>query len=205
MNTVISKIRRRMTMKKNHGQVFIAKDFAKIGSRAAIDQALTRLCKAGVIQRVDRGMYSVLRYNALMQSSVPPSLDQVVAAVARRDSIVVTSDSALDANITGLTTVVPAQPVFLTNTRARKMLVAGRKIQFKKMPAWMAYWVDRPASPVVKALHWLGQDIDVKTRDFQVFGRNLPAAVADDLSNGMGHLPSWIQSKTKLLLDNYAK
>ncbi len=41
------------------GDVFAPTDFLDLGSRAAVDQALSRNCRAGLIRKASRGLYDV--------------------------------------------------------------------------------------------------------------------------------------------------
>jgi hypothetical protein len=43
---------------KGTGSAFAAIDFLDLGSRAAVDQALHRHARAGVIRKVGRGLYA---------------------------------------------------------------------------------------------------------------------------------------------------
>lgn len=45
---------------KPPGSVFSCADFLSLGSRAAVDQALTRLVRAGVLVRITRGLYGTV-------------------------------------------------------------------------------------------------------------------------------------------------
>lgn len=61
---------------KPRGAVFSSADFLSLGSRAAVDQALFRLMKAGVIVRVARGLYAAAGQIVLPQA--------MASAVARK-------------------------------------------------------------------------------------------------------------------------
>jgi hypothetical protein len=55
------------------GKVFASKDFLDLGSREAVDQALSRLARAGEIQRLGRGLYHYPRTNPRSASSCHPT------------------------------------------------------------------------------------------------------------------------------------
>ena len=52
------------------GAVFSAKDFAALGSRAAVDQALHRLMAQGVIRRIQRGLYDKPKYSTYLKTTL---------------------------------------------------------------------------------------------------------------------------------------
>jgi len=62
-----------------------SKEFLDIGSRAAVDQALSRLVKKGLLRRVDRGVYGYPEVNRLI-GELSPRPEVVAKAVARRGS-----------------------------------------------------------------------------------------------------------------------
>ena len=42
---------------RSRGKVYTSKDLVHLGSRAAVDQALSRLARDGTLQRLARGLY----------------------------------------------------------------------------------------------------------------------------------------------------
>ena len=78
-----------MRKARAHGKgkwICTPRDFLDLGSRAAVDQALTRLVKAGQLRRVGRGLYDLPRFSVAFEP-LPQRIDAAIAAVARRDNI----------------------------------------------------------------------------------------------------------------------
>ncbi|NLS92626.1 MAG: type IV toxin-antitoxin system AbiEi family antitoxin domain-containing protein [Planctomycetaceae bacterium] len=69
---IIDHIRRR-----GRGKVYTSKDLLRFGSRAAIDQALPRLVKAGQLQRLGRGLYYYPKNNRRLGMTVGPDADEI--------------------------------------------------------------------------------------------------------------------------------
>src|SRR5260370_32475786 len=69
---------------KGRGAVFTAKDFLDLGSRATIDQCLSRLTRSGTIRRLGRGLYDFPRVSPRLGPLSPPP--DVVAKVLARKS-----------------------------------------------------------------------------------------------------------------------
>jgi len=111
------------------GKVFASKDFIDLGSREAVDQALSRLAKSGKVRRLGRGLYHYPQTNLRLGIDLPPEPDDVAYALARRTGTRVAPSGALAANRLGLTTQVPAKPVYLTDGRSRRVR-AGDAIYF---------------------------------------------------------------------------
>ena len=54
--SVYEKLRQQME-KRGYGAVFVTCEFLELGYRAAVDEALSRLAREGVIRRLGRGLY----------------------------------------------------------------------------------------------------------------------------------------------------
>src|ERR1700680_1673193 len=67
---------------KGRGAVFTPNDFLHLGSRAAVDQALSRIARAGRLRRVARGLYDYPRIDPQL-GPLTPSTDPVAQALAR--------------------------------------------------------------------------------------------------------------------------
>ncbi|MCY4141731.1 MAG: DUF6088 family protein, partial [Rhodobacteraceae bacterium] len=83
-----------------HGRgqwVCTPKDFLDLGSREAVDQALSRLVKAGRLRRAGRGLYDLPRISGVLKRPAPVDLNAAVAALARRDGIRIMPDGATEA------------------------------------------------------------------------------------------------------------
>ena len=56
------------------GWAFSQRDFARLGSRDAIDKALQRLAQRGTIRRAIRGIYDYPRISSLLDQELSPEL-----------------------------------------------------------------------------------------------------------------------------------
>lgn len=88
-----------------------------MGSRAAVDQALYRLVKAGQLRRVGHGLYDVPRMSKLLKRLAPADLYSAIAAVTRRDDARIMRSGSVYANLLGLTNQVPAKIIYDTDTQ----------------------------------------------------------------------------------------
>ncbi len=95
------------------GQPFTPALLAGMGPRASIDQVLSRLTKAGVLERIGRGVYTVSQPSRLGLSRMPAP-EAVAQAVAAAEGASIEVHGAEAARRFGLSTQVPAQPVFYT-------------------------------------------------------------------------------------------
>ena len=177
-----------------HGRgqwVCTPKDFLDFGSRQAIDQALSRLAKAGRLRRLSHGLYDMPRASGVLKRVAPADMDAIVAAIARRDGVRMMQDGLAAANQLGLTNAVPAKAVFVTDGSSRSVRIDGRTIQFRHAAAGTMQWSGRPAGRVVQALRWLGPVAVKDARVVSTLKRILPDAVKRDLFQNSRGLPGW--------------
>jgi Family of unknown function (DUF6088) len=132
--------------------VFTPKDFLDLGSRAAIDRALSRLVLAGKLRRIGRGLYDFPRQSKILQGAVPASLDATVQAISRRDQIRVMPNGIVFANDLGLTNAVPAKPSYISSGRTKIVLVGNRKVYLQHVSQKVIAWADRPGGQFVAAV-----------------------------------------------------
>ena len=152
-DTIIDRLRRR-----GRGNVFTPKDYLDIGSRMAVDQALSRLVKAGVVERLGRGLYRYLKTNKRLGIAIPPNVDEIADALARQTGSRTAPSGATAANQLGLTTQVPVKPTYLTDGRSRKVSVGDFVIVLKHVAPKELPVGNRTSATVVQALRHLGKD-----------------------------------------------
>lgn len=181
------------------GHVWVPNDFARLGSRDAIDKTLQRMVQAGDLRRIERGLYGRPNVNRLTMRSTVPDYRAVLDALARRDQLRMLVDGTTAANDLGLTDAVPARVTIHTDARRRSIMLDNLVIEFRQTAPSRLYWADRPAMRVVQALHWLkdtlGTDRErVLARLTQVLvDPTRGKAISDDLQQGFSTLPAWMQ------------
>jgi len=75
MKSITDKITARIRRRKP-GWVFSPKDLLDVGTRAAVDQVLSRLVRQGMIRRVDRGIYYYPKISKLL-GPLSPTPDNI--------------------------------------------------------------------------------------------------------------------------------
>jgi Family of unknown function (DUF6088) len=171
-------------------RVFSPADFLDLGTRAAVDQALSRNCRAGRIRKVARGFYDVPRDHAVL-GRLSPDRHALLDAVARRDAVRIFSTGAHAANALGLSDQVPMRPFYLTTGRSRRINMGGADIRLQHASARYLS-VKNPASgAVIQALRWLGRK-NVHAETIATLRRNLPPADRAALLQDAHLAPAWI-------------
>ena len=145
------------------GWAFSQADFADLGSRSAIDSALSRRQKLDLIRRVIRGIYDYPRHSEILQKNVSPDIDQVAHALARKFSWRIQPDGATAQNLLGLSTQVPARVVYLSDGPDRSYNVENTSLAFERRALKEAGFKLRESKLLVQALKSFGEErIDSK-------------------------------------------
>ena len=191
MTPMADKITKRVSAHDSGRWVCTPKDFLDLGSREAVDQALSRLVKAGQLRRVGHGLYDMPRFSNVLKRPAPVDLDAAIAALARRDGVRIMPDGLVAANQLGLTNAVPAKVSFVTDGHSRTLKIDGRTVRFRHAGPSVMQWAGKPAAPVVQALRWLGPDAAADAEVVSTLSRRLPDDVKLDLLKNSRDLPGW--------------
>lgn len=154
--SVYGKLRKQVE-RLGRGAVFVTRELLGLGSRAAVDEALSRLTKEGVIRRLGRGLYDYPRLHPAL-GPVPADADLVAAALARKTGSRIQSTGARAANALGLSTQVAARPVYLTDGRRRAVQVGGQTIELRHASPRSLAGAGRIEGTVIQALRHLGPE-----------------------------------------------
>ncbi|NRO95016.1 hypothetical protein GWC77_03545 [Paraburkholderia sp. NMBU_R16] len=170
------------------GGVLSPKEFLHLGSRVAVDQAFSRLSKAGKLMRVARGTY-VAPVSSRFGSRAPAP-GKVVKAMAEQSGETIAPHGASAANALGLTQQVPTREVYVTSGRTRKLKLGRSELLVKHAPRWMLALGNGAAGAAVRALAWMGPTH--AGRSLAALHRTLPATEWQTLTSARAILPSWM-------------
>lgn len=204
MTDMADKIMKRVSKHMRGRWVCMPKDFLDLGSRAAVDQALSRLARAGQLRRVARGMYDMPRISNILKRPAPADLDAAMAALARRDGIRIMHDGIGAANQLGLTNAVPAKVSFVTDGRSRTLKIDGRTVRLRHAGPNIMRWGGKPAAQVVQALRWLGPGAATDAKVVSMLRCHLPNHVKLDLWQNRQDLPGWMQTIARSITSDQA-
>lgn len=85
MKTAVSSVPSRIVKRarsSGRGSVFTPSDFLDLGDRDSVDQALSRLAKAGRLRRLARGLYDFPKVHPKL-GPLSPAPDDIAQALAR--------------------------------------------------------------------------------------------------------------------------
>ena len=172
-----------------------AKALLHLGSRAAVDQALSRLVRRGQLIRAGRGLY--VRPIEGRFGKRPPSVERVVQALAASTEETIVSHGAAAANALGLTAQAPIREVYLTSGARRQLKLGAKTVELHHAPKWQLTLAGRPAGEAIRALAWLGEAHAVAA--LQTLSLRLPAEALAEIVGARPRLPTWLARQVSRL------
>lgn len=172
-----------------------AKELLHLGTRVAIDQALSRLVKSGQLLRAGRGLY--VRPVETRFGARPPGVHKVVEAlgVARGERLV--SSGAAAANALGLTTQVPVRMVYLTSGPTRLLSLGAQTVELRHAPPWQLELPEGRAGQAIRALAWFGRER--ASEALHSLRGKLSSTELQELAAVQGRLPTWVAKQVSSL------
>jgi Family of unknown function (DUF6088) len=173
-----------------------AKALLHLGSRAAVDQALSRLARSGSLLRAGRGVY-VLPVKGKFGARAP-EVAKVIQEWASQRGETVVGNGAAAANALGLTTQVPVRQVFLTSGRSRKLRLGSQTVELRHAPPWQLLYPGQAAGEVIRSLAWVGPSGSEAA--LSRLKRKLPASELQAVVDARARLPTWLASQVSTLV-----
>lgn len=169
-----------------------------MGNRAAVDQALSRLARAGQLARIFQGVY--MRPVETRFGRRAPGVDKALAELANLWGEAIVPCGGASAYVLGLTAQVPVRSVYLTSGPDRRLRFGNLEVELRHAPRWQLVAPGRRAGEVIRALAWLGPE-DVRDGLQQVVP-DLLAEEVEELSQARATLPHWIAEPLSELVAN---
>jgi len=174
------------------GWCFTSGDFVGAGSDESIRQALSHLHKQKVIRRLVQGVYDYPKEHDVL-GIVPPDLNQVATAIAKKNGVQIQPAGAHAANLAGLSEQVPGRLIFLTEGPSRKVKIGNQEIIFKKTTSKIMSSAGTREGLIIQAFKNLGKDhidkvVRARTRKF------LQSSGEKEIRKNMKFAPAWIRA-----------
>ena len=169
-----------------------------LGSRAAVDQALSRLFRSEQLLRVCRGVY--MRPIETRFGVRAPTVDKAIAALSALWGQTIVLSGGAAANSLGLTLQIPVQPVYLTSGPSRRLHFYRLLVRLRHAPRWQLAAPHRRAGDLIRALAWLGPD---EVEDG--LARAVSGLSSDDmaeLATARATMPAWMATAVSTLIMN---
>jgi hypothetical protein len=202
MESTVNKIERKIKNSKR-GKLFFQEDFAVFGTPNAIQLALAKLQKSGLLMRVAHGIYYYPKINTnkyINSKYLPPSIDEIAYGIAKRDKIRIVPTGAYALNTLELSTQVPANVVFITDGAPRRINVGkGRGILFKHTSeARSLAYKSKLLMLIVSALREIGEG-KATQQQLEKIKSHLANVSQKELNTDLQLMPIWVR-KTLLTL-----
>lgn len=177
------------------GNPFSTCEVLHLGKRAAVDQALSRMVRAGTLMRVRQGMYVLPKRSKLFDESLPPTVGNMMKAIARvtGESFGASGESALSA--LRLTTQNQVDIVFSTSGKSRTLRFdVGPDVRLKHASANMGKMLGTKIGTAITALMHLGKN-GVTPDVLGNIKKNLSVDEFKKLIDNRGKMPGWLLDK----------
>ena len=189
-------------MKRGRGVVFSTEEYAHYGNPDAVQKALSRMARKGVLLRVCHGIYCYPKIDKeLGLGLLFPSYEDIAQVIAKRDKVRIFPAGALAQNMLGLSTQVPMNVVYLTDGSNRKVNVKnGRGILFRHVSPKKLAFNDKLAMLITTALRDLGSNnvTDEHKKQLKTVLEQHPEPFS---THDMKLMPLWIRNLIKELYE----
>ncbi len=187
--------------KRGRGAIISPLDYAGYGDSKAVQKAFERLTASEKLMRVARGIYCYPRIDKVLGLGILyPTIEEIAAAIARRDKAKIVPTGAYALNKLGLSTQLPMNVVYLTDGSPRKIKLEGnRGIQFKHTSKKNLAFQNEIAMLLTFALREIGENNISGSQLSHV--RNLIKEIPlESIKKDFSLIPAWIR---RIILDCY--
>jgi predicted transcriptional regulator of viral defense system len=172
------------------GEPFTPTAFLECGTRASVDQTLSRLIKAGSIERVARGVFVRPEISRFVGKVMPEPL-KVAETVAKTAGTIVRIHGAEAARRLELTTQVPTQSVFATSGPSKRIRVGKQEIRLQHVCQRKLTLAGRPAGLALAAMWYLGKE-EVTPAIVEKIRSKLGTVEFEALKSVTHSMPAWM-------------
>jgi hypothetical protein len=187
--TTIEAIRKRIS-EIGVGEPFTSAQFNALGTRASIDQTLSRLVRRKEITRISRGIF-VRPKRSRYVGEVMPEPSKVAQAIASAHGETVQVHGAEAARLLGLTTQMPLQAVFYTSGPNRKLKLGNLSVILKHVARRKLALSGRQSGLALSALWYLGKK-QVTTDTIKTIRERLTPQAFEEFRAETPSMPAWM-------------
>lgn len=184
----------KMVLKRIHGtgrgSLFTANNFRDLGTRTAVDKALSRLVHKGTLRRLAHGLYDYPKSHPIL-GILSPHPEKIAKAMSHARGMHIQPSGDYAANLLGLSEQVPARIVYLTDGASRVVGVDAQEIQFRHASPRNMATAGRISGLVIQALRYIGpehvNDSMIATLHTMLNRKDKKQLLAD-----MAYAPQWM-------------
>jgi len=177
--------------KAKGGSLFFIDDFVAFGNAKAVGKAMERLVKSGELHRVAKGIY-VRPVKDKVLGIVLPGIEDIAEAIRKRDKARIVPTGSYAMYKLGLTTQVPMNVVYYTDSTPRKVKIGKQTINFKRASARNLSAIGDISKLVIQALKTIGKE-KVTEVELHKIKELLKQEKPYHLQHDMKIAPEWIR------------
>jgi hypothetical protein len=172
------------------GEPFTSSQFNALGTRAAVDQTLSRLVKQAEIARISRGVF-VRPKRSRYVDEVMPEPSKVAQAIANAHGETIQVQGAEAARLLGLTTQMPLQAVFYTSGPNRALKLGNLQLTFKHVAQRKLALAGKQSGLALSALWYLGKE-QVTPGTIKTIREKLTPEAFEEFRAETSAMPAWM-------------
>ena len=139
------------------GRPFSIRDFAELGTSAAISKAVAQLVRRGELERVCRGFYMRPKYSQYTGRAMRPGPLDLVNLIAKQNRWILQIHGADAVRRFGLSTQMPVIPIYYTSGPSRSMSVGKAHIRLVHAAPMVMQRAGTKIGMAISALFYLGK------------------------------------------------
>lgn len=184
------------------GTLFFTDSFLSLSNAKTISKVLERLVQAGKLHRVATGIYlRPVEDEAI--GTIFPGIEEIAEAIIKRDKARAVPTGSYALYKLGLTTQVPMNIVYYTDSSARQVNIGKQTITFKKASARNVSAIGEISRLVIQALRSIGKD-NVTSEDMKIIGERLRYEKSYHLQHDIKVAPEWIRQLMRPFMNTNA-
>jgi len=173
------------------GTLFFPDSFSSISNAKTVSKVLERLVRAGKLHRAATGIYLRPVEDEVIGMMLP-GIEEIAEAIRKRDKARAVPTGSYALYKLGLSTQVPMNIVYYTDSSSRQVKIGNQTITFKKASAKNVSAIGEISRLVIQALRTIGKG-NVTSEEMQIIGERLKAEKPYHLQHDIKVAPEWIR------------
>lgn len=171
--------------------LFSNNDFLKFGNMNTIKSNLLRMVEDNKIVRLIDGIYAIPKYSKLLNAVIYPDAKELAAKIADKFSWSISPSGDLALNLTGLSTQVPNEYVYVSDGPYRTYKYRDREIIFKQTSNRFIIGLSSQNALIVQAIRMLGKE-NIGANEIKILRQFYNKYSTTDILTEGKNLPVWI-------------
>lgn len=181
------------------GILLFISDFSGIGEYDTVRKSLQRLAEQELIIRLSKGIYYYPKQDDIF-GIILPSTEQIAKAIAKRDEARIVPTGSYGLYLLGLSTQIPMNVVYLSDSSARIINIGKQTIIFKKTNPKTLTVNHKLTNLVIQALKTIGKNAITETIICKIEEAITNSEETNMIEDNIKFAPVWIQNIVKKII-----